>query len=84
MRAYEIMASKSVLTCPFKPDFDQNGELEGEVYLKFDTIEQLQDIISELKQSPRKRNRIARNARNYCVEHHSWDNRLELLLDCLN
>jgi hypothetical protein len=83
MRAYEIMASKAVLACPFNPDFDPHGELEGDVYLKFENIAHLQEIISELNSNRRKKAALCRNARNYCVENHSWDNRLSSLLQCV-
>ena len=84
MRCYEIMSSGGVLACSEYPDFDPDGSLNGKIYFRFSSAEELVDILKELRANPRKNASIKRDAHKYAIEHHSWLNRLHNILKVLD
>jgi spore maturation protein CgeB len=84
MRSYEIMACGGILVKNQLPDFDPCGELQGKIYLKFSSSEEVQEILKSYRSKPEKLDEIRNNARQFILEKHTWLNRFSELISGLS
>lgn len=80
MRCYEIMSCGGLLATPERPDFDQNANLESNIYFRYSSTNELLEILKMCKTDKARTQAMRQNAREYAAVNHSWLQRLPVIL----
>jgi len=83
LKALEYMACGKVVVSTPEGVEGITGLVPGEHYLLAETIEEFPNIIAAITNDPEKASQIARNARNFVLDHYDWRKTMQDLTDRL-
>ena len=83
MRSFEAMCSGSCLVTDRVPDLHKLGFIDKAHYFGYSSKEELNDITHMLLSQDSMRERVAKNGRQFVLEHHTYAKRMKTMLEKL-
>jgi len=84
LRCFEVMAAGALLITPKPTELSEIGFIEGTHYVTFETESQMYESVRYYLARDREREEIARAARSLVMQKHTYDARVETILNTLS
>ena len=84
LRCFEVMASGALLITPKPTELSEIGFIEGIHYVTFQTEAEMYESVRYYLEQEQEREEIAQAARSLVMQKHTYDARVQTILDTLN
>jgi hypothetical protein len=84
LRCFEVMASGALLITPQPTELSELGFTEGTHYITFQTESQMYELVEYYLKNEEEKTVIAKSARNLVMEKHTYDARVQTILETLS
>lgn len=84
LRCFEVMASAALLITPQPTELSELGFTEGTHYITFQTESQMYELVEYYLKNESERAVIAKSARDLVMEKHTYDARVQTILETLS